>query len=753
MAVRAPRGERHGLRESRRRVADGEMMQELLEAFRVEATELFDALAQRAAALATAEGDARREAAKAALRLAHNLKGASGSVGLDAVTRLAHSLEDALASLCRSDAPPSPELAGALREAVVIAQRLVDAGGDEALLEQAGGVERRLRELTPPTPEAARPSDPTPTGAARSPPPFVSGGPEPDDATSEQPLGRTSEDHATAYVRVPTRRLEALAGHLDELLVLHGQLGMQNQLLQTALRELETAGAAPKLTGLLALATAQRKGHATLSRLVSELTATLQRIRTVPLSTVAPQWRRVVRDCAQSLGKLVELHVFVGDTEVDKQVLDQLRDAVIHLLRNAVDHGIEGREERHLLGKPPTGSISLAAQLAGASVLLEVSDDGRGLDPEELASEAVARRLLTPEQAARMSSAEKLDLIFRDGFSTAESVSTISGRGVGLAAVREDVTRVGGTYSVSSAGYGEGTTIALKVPISVLATRGLMVRVADVSYVLPIDVVERALRTSGSQIRIVDGSPVLPREDGEPLPLVWMVDARTARLPGDEALDVVVLAIGAERVGLVVNEVLDEQEYVTRRLPWNLQRVPGVNGVVVLPDGSVAIALDVQHLLAERTRRDARHDVTAASARPDPKRTAILVVDDSLTNRTLERNMLASLGYAVDVAVDGREAWAKLQQTPYDLLVTDVQMPEMDGLELTRRVRADPQLRQLPVILVTSRGRQSDVELGAAAGADEYLVKGQFDQDKLLQAVERHLFGRPAAARPGGTRA
>jgi two-component system chemotaxis sensor kinase CheA len=548
---------------------------------------------------------------------------------------------------------------------------------------------------------------------------------------------------------VPARRLEALAGHLDELLVLHGQLGMQNQLLQTALRGLETAGPAPRLTGLQALATAQRKSHATLSRLVSELTATLQRIRTVPLSTVAPQWRRVVRDCAQSLGKVVELHVHVGDTEVDKQVLDQLRDAVIHLLRNAVDHGIESREERHLLGKPPTGSISLAAQLAGASVLLEVSDDGRGLDPEELASEAIARRLLTPEQAARMSPAEKLDLIFRDGFSTAESVSTISGRGVGLAAVREDVTRVGGTLSVTSGGYGEGTTIALRVPISVLATRGLMVRVANVSYVLPIDVVERALRTRGSQIRIVDGSPVLPGEGGEPLPLVWMLEARTARLPGDEALDVVVLAIGAERVGLVVNEVLDEQEYVTRRLPWNLQRVPGVNGVVVLPDGSVAIALDVQHLLAER----ARQDVNAAPPRPDPKRTAILVVDDSLTNRTLERNMLASLGYAVDVAVDGREAWAKLQQTSYDLLVTDVQMPEMDGLELTRRVRADPQLRQLPVILVTSRGRQSDIELGAAAGADEYLVKGQFDQDKLLQAVERHLFGRAAPSGAGGTRA
>ncbi len=741
---------RHPKRETQRRVLVGEMMKELLETFRVEATELFDALAERTGALATAEGEARRDAAQAALRLAHNLKGTSGSVGLDAVSRLAHSVEDALSALYLSDSPPTPALAAALREAVVVAQRLVDQSDDAALLAQASDLEHRLRELTPPKPEADLGSVTTPAGAAPSPPPAVSGGPESDGATSDQPSGRATEDQAAVYVRVPTRRLEALAGHLDELLVLHGQLGLQNELLQTALRDLEGTGAAPKLTGLHALATAQRKSHSTLSRLVSELTATLQRIRTVPLTTVAPQWRRVVRDCAQSLGKVVDLHVHVGDTEVDKQVLDQLRDAVVHLLRNAVDHGIESREERHLLGKPPTGSISLAAQMAGASVLLEVSDDGRGLEPEELAATAVARRLLTTEQAGRMTVAEKLDLIFRDGFSTSASVSTISGRGVGLAAVREDVTRLGGTYSVSSPGYGEGTTFALKVPISVLATRGLMVRVADVSYMLPIDVVERALRTNGAALRSLDGSPVLPREGDEPLPLVWLLDQGNARLPGNEAFDVVVLALGAERVGLVVNEVLDEQEYVTRRLPWNLQRVPGVNGVVVLPDGSVAIAVDVQHLFAERTRRDARPSVTATSARRDPKRTTILVVDDSLTNRTLERNMLASLGYAVDVAVDGREAWAKLQQTPYDLLVTDVQMPEMDGLELTRRVRADPRLRQLPVLLVTSRGRQSDIELGAAAGADEYLVKGQFDQDKLLQAVERHLFDRVTAARPGG---
>ncbi|MBN2191345.1 MAG: response regulator [Polyangiaceae bacterium] len=745
--------EHHRGRESQQHVAANEMMQELLEVFRAEATELFDALAERTAAITGTEGEVRREAVKGALRLAHNLKGASGSVGLDAVSHLAHSMEDAFSALCDPKTAPSQEVTCLLREAVVVAQLLCERSDDEPSLEKARGIEQRLRDLTPGKALADGISPVADVVEGPSASPAGSGEPEPGATSSDGPAPRAPSDpsdHAATYVRVPTGRLEALAGHLDELLALHGQLEIQHQLLQKTLSEADGAGCFPSFAALKGLGAAQRKSHSTLSRLVSELTATLQRIRTVPLTTVAPQWRRVVRDCAQSLDKVVELHVHVGDTEVDKQVLDQLRDAVVHLLRNAVDHGIEGHEERHLLGKPPTGSISLAAQMAGANVLLEVSDDGRGLEPDELVATALARQLVTADQAARMTDAEKLDLIFRDGFSTSANVSTISGRGVGLAAVREDVTRLGGSYGVSSPGYGEGTTFSLKVPISVLATRGLMVRVANVAYMLPIDAVERALRTTGSQIRTIDGSPVLPHLGSEPLPLLWLPGTGSARLPGNEALDVVVLAIGTERVGLVVSEVLDEQEYVTRRLPWNLQRVPGVNGVVILPDGSVAIALDVPFILEDKTRRDARPGMAAARAPAEARRTNILVVDDSLTNRTLERNMLVNLGYSVEVAVDGREAWAKLQQRTYDLLVTDVQMPEMDGLELTRRVRADQKLRQLPIILVTSRGRQSDIEQGAAAGADEYLVKGQFDQDKLLQAVERHLFERGLATGTGG---
>ena len=716
-------------------MSNEQMMQELLEVFRVEAVELFDQLATQMARIGDQSGDDLRASARAAMRLSHNLKGSSSAVGLDALARLAHQLESALAPLCHADTQPPPSVADVLLAAVVTAQRLGESGESPELLREAQEIGPRLVEATAglggrveATEAISHPTPTKPTGERA--------------AARRQPSDEFALDQAAAaYVRVPTERLDALAGHLDELLAVQGQLGDQHETLRRTLAELEGLGAvstAPWLEGFVA---AHRKSHSTLSRLVSNVTATLQRIRTVPLASVAPQWRRVVRDCARSLGKDVQLQVRVGEAEIDKHVLDQLRDAMVHLLRNAVDHGIEPADERYLCGKPKSGTISLAAQMAGAHVLIEITDDGRGLEPDQVAQAAIARGLVSPEQVAGMSEEDKLDLVFRDGFSTAASVTAISGRGVGLAAVREDIARLQGSYAIESSGPGEGTTVRIRVPISVIATRGLLVRVNRTVYVLPIEAVERTLRTTGSRIRTIDGSPVLTLGERDTIPLMWMPGSDGARIPSDTTLDVVVLSFGVERVGLLVDEVIDEQECVTRRLPWNLQRVPGVNGVVVRHDGSVAVALDVQYLLNQAGR--GRREPVVQDRAQDPSRpTRILVVDDALTSRTLARNILATAGYEVDAAVNGAQAWDYLQKNEFDLLVTDVQMPEMDGLELTRRVRSSSSLKDLPVILVTSRGCQSDIQLGAAAGADEYLVKGQFDHEKLLQAVERHLFAK-----------
>ncbi len=739
-------------------MSDDGIMADLLEAFRAEVGELFDELAGLIAELPGRHGTELQATSRAAMRLAHNLKGASGSVGLTTLSQVAHVFESALAALGRAPVAPSPEHVSLLRSAVIAMQGLAERSTDESressvlpLIEQLQSFSDAAASSMAANREvrgAAKTTTPSGADAESEDPAFgiSSGAGSPLMATntaSATPESAPSSTEAmSTYLRVSSDRLDALAGHLDELLRLRGQWAKHIDTLSGEAREQEDGRDAKAARALRESLSRARATQSALSRLVADLTIDVQRIRTVALSTVAPQWRRVVREAADALGKNVSLTVDVGDTAVDKQVLEHLRDPIVHLLRNAVDHGIEPWQERHLLGKPKAGALFIVARMAGTGVSVEVRDDGRGVVPEEIAKAAVLRGMLSAERAERLSDEDKLDLLFQDGFSTAREVSTISGRGVGLAAVRSGAAQVGGRCTMVSPGDGLGTSFRVEVPISVLATTGLLVGIGEAVYMLPIANVERALRVNGSEVRELNGLPVLEGGDSEPIALLAFGEGRSIQADPSSQLNVVVLSNDTERVGLIVDEVLEQQECVTRRLPWNIKRIDGVHGVVALDDGSMAIALDVSHLLRRRFQ-DGHGGVEPARRQAASRATSsILVVDDSLTHRTLQRNILSSSGYAVDVAVDGVEAWEKLQHKEYDLLVSDIEMPRMDGLELTRRVRMDAARRGLPIVLVTSRGKPSDIQAGAAAGADEYLVKGQFDNDKLLQAVERHLFGR-----------
>ena len=713
-------------------MSDDGIMSDLIEAFRSEVGELFDELASVVAGLGDRHGSELQAGARSAMRLAHNLKGASGSVGLRTLSRVAHHFEGAISSLAQAGTAPSSEHVTVLSSAVIAMQALAERADDDTEHPALSALVGQLEALSqaPPLPQAAtEPKPPTREAGPAS-------NPEPREVT------QASTEAASAYLRVGSDRLDALAGHLDELLKLRGHWAQHLEHLSEEARQQEERRELKVARSLRELLLRARGTHAALSRLAADLTIDVQRIRTVALSTVAPQWRRVVRESAEALGKKVELTVDVGDTAVDKQVLEHLRDPIVHLLRNAVDHGIEHWQERHLLGKPNAGSLSIVARMAGTGVSIEVRDDGRGVVPEDIVEAAVARGVISAEAAERLSNEDKLELLFQDGFSTAKELSTISGRGVGLAAVRRGAAQVGGRCTIFSHGEGMGTRFRLEVPISVLATTGLLVGIADGVYMLPIANVQRALRIKSSEVRQLNGMPVFQGSHADPIPLMNLANEGSTRIGAGNQLNVVVLAGGSEQVGLIVDEVLEQQECVTRRFPWNIKRVSGVHGIVVLDDGSMAIALDVDQILKRRFQSErlrGRPDRAGKSTSPD---SVILVVDDSLTHRTLQRNILASSGYAVEVAVDGVEAWEKLQHKQYDLLVSDIEMPRMDGLELTRRVRMDPARKDLPIVLVSSRGKDTDVQAGAAAGADEYLVKGQFDHDKLLQAVERHLFGR-----------
>jgi two-component system chemotaxis sensor kinase CheA len=345
--------------------------------------------------------------------------------------------------------------------------------------------------------------------------------------------------------------------------------------------------------------------------------------------------------------------------------------------------------------------------------------------------------LVADRQLATMGEEQVLHLLLAPGFSTAQTVGRLSGRGVGLDVVRKKVEDLGGTVAISTHSRGAGAAFHLTVPVSLLSTRGLLVDGGGSICALPIDYVARTLRLRRDRIEQVDGSLAVAQEDSEPLRIRFLssILGRTQATRA-EKLSAVVVSRGGAELGIVVDRVLGEQEFVTKRLPWNLRSVAGVNGAVVLGDGRLAVVLDVPHIFASGAGAAEETDPACAAVESTAKET-VLVVDDSLTSRTLERNILTRSGYEVIVAVDGEEAWNLLQKHPVDLVVTDIQMPKIDGFELTRRIRSDAGLKNLPVILVTGLGSPRDLAEGAEVGADEYIVKGQFDQRKLLEAVAR----------------
>ncbi|XXX72010.1 response regulator [Sorangium sp. So ce134] len=723
---------------------------ELFAMFRDEATEALEDLAQIVDRLA-AEGaaDAARDLA-AALRVLHNIKGAAHVSGAEGVERVAHAMEDALIVHRRGGGPVSPWLAQRLRDGMGIISRFLggEAPLDAARAFVAGGAAPARAEPAPlasaPPPEPAPSSEPAPSpesAAAGSAAQRQAGG-----ALGQ--AGGALGQAGAATVRIEASRIDNLMHFAGEFMAAQGRSLARHAEIEQChldLMQLERAATgdlrrAVRDVGrsLDRLLESSRQDAHRFGFLIRDWSAAIKRARMLPLSGAVPLWRRTVAETAHALGREARLVADVGDIEVDRHILDSLRDPMLHLLRNAVDHGIEPPDARARLGKPRVGTICVHARAPGMMVEVDVSDDGRGLDPSRIARRAVERRLATPEQLARMSAAEVCDLVFLAGFSTAESVSQVSGRGVGLDVVRQRASALGGHARVAEPALG-GSTFRLEVPATVVSTRGLLVHTARTAFVLPTAYVARTFRVAASEVQALDGMAAVQDAGGEPLRLRWLSSLMEEARPTDpERLLVVVVSDGVSRVGLVVERVDSEVESVTKALPWNIPPIPGVAGAMILGTGLVAVVLDVPRLLSAAQGRapDRAETVRAAEAL---KKRRVLVVDDSLTSRTLERNILVAAGYVVDTANDGEMAWQALQSGSYDLVVSDVQMPRLDGVALTRRIRAHPRHKSLPVILVTSLDRPADVAQGSAAGADEYIVKGRFDQQKLLDAVARLL--------------
>jgi len=647
-----------------------------------------------------------QELLSSVFREAHTLKGAAAVVGLADVLRVAHAMEEVLEGLRRGD-PATPAAVDALLGAVDGMREMVPAvlAGED----RTGHADRLVAALHDPTPALEPPPDPEP---APGPPPGPASAPAPGPA---QPAPRR-ERRETVRLRVE---------RLDELVRLVGEASA------AALR------VGRVVTDQLGVEPAGVPELHDLSRILESLQERTLQARMVPFGTIAEPLRRTARDLARSLGKAVELELRGQETELDRGVLEQVADPMLHLVRNAIDHGIELPEARLAAGKPRYGTVRVHAAQLGSEVVVTVADDGQGIDLARVRQQAGE----AGDALDGVGDDEAIYAIFRSGLSTAATVSEVSGRGVGLDVVRASLASVRGRVEVHSE-PGTGSEFRLSVPITLAVLPCLLVEAAGRRFGVPMHSVVSAEAAGWSEDHVEGQVVIRVRDTILPVSDLAATLGVTAGQGGAPASDspAVVVASMTRRHAFRVDALLGQRNVVVKDLGRLLPRLALLAGASLEPDGSILLVLDVSGLV-DRARsggagRPAPSPTPAVPAPAGPA--SVLVVDDTAVVRELERSILEEAGY---------RALAALADTPADLVVTDVEMPNCDGLELTRAIRGQPALTGLPVVVATSRFSDADRRLAMDAGADAYLVKGDLDRRTLLEVVGR-LLGR--AVQPAG---
>ena len=484
---------------------------------------------------------------------------------------------------------------------------------------------------------------------------------------------------------------------------------------------------------------------ARLETTVNTLEERVHAARLLPLSTVFALFPRMVRDLAKQQGKEVELVIEGGEISVDKRILEEMKDPLMHLLRNAIDHGIEPQSERERQGKPRGSTLRLLAMREGSSVLLEVRDDGRGMDLEAIRQIALKRGLHDEVTLAAMTPAQLQQLIFLPGFSTSTFVTELSGRGVGLDVVRVNVERLKGDIRIESVLH-QGTAMQVRLPLSLSTTRLLLAGVSGRLYGLPIEFVHTSRRVRKEDIFTLEGRPAFEM-DGQAVIAPRLADLlglsaenQTAEAP-DQAV-CIVIQVGEERLGLRVDELLDEEEVVAKPLGAPLMRVRNVTSLTILGSGEICAVLNPADLMRSAHKMGAEMRSAELRMRSEPAKSAvlqstILLAEDSALVRAMEKRILEDAGYEVVATVDGMDALNALGNRPFAAVVSDINMPNMDGLTLAARIRQEPRYRDLPIILVSSLDSDEDKRRGLEAGANAYIPKPTFDQRVLLETLKR----------------
>lgn len=759
----------------------------LIASFRAEQTEHVEKINQGLLALEkNPDGATQQALLNQIFRSAHSLKGSARAVGMTTSESMGHVMEDILLQAKAGKRPLTPALFDLLYQALDSLEEILksaEAGKTTppakilsllAQLEEAAENPDRpptssdTPEIIASTPLEERANQPA-TAAAEPPHDTQAALPEP---TAPPPTEASGDE----TIRVSVSKLDLLMEQFSELLATKirieerltelkalqnfaGQwhkewqtLNRHQQRRQSGHEQRQNMEALLKFTNQSQQNIRDLNSRSTLlyrhlandtmrlSLIIDELQDEIKNIRMLPLDTITVAFERMVRDLARQQNKQVRLTVSGGKTELDKRVLEQIKDPLTHILRNAVDHGIDTPQEREAIGKAVDGEISLEASQQGQNVIISIRDDGKGLNLEAVRAAAVQKGILSQADADKLNHQESIGLIFNAGLSTSEIITDISGRGVGMDVVYQNIMDLQGTLTVDTV-PNQGTTFTITLPLTLASSRGLLLQVGQQVYALPFSCIERILEVNRSEIGQIEGRQVVTYQE-RVVSLAWLEDLLDLPVnqPYTETLKVVIIAVGEKRLGLIVDAFVGEQEIVMKSLGKQLRRVKTVAGATILGSGQVVLVLNPTDLVQLATRyRPNTSRLTEVQPEEKSKRQTIMVVDDSITTRTLEKTILESAGYQVILATNGEEAISLLMthQRP-DLIVSDVNMPNLDGFEFTRRVKQNSRYADIPIILVTSLDSQTDKARGIQVGADAYIVKSHFDQGGLLDTIE-HL--------------
>jgi len=694
---------------------------QFIDDFKIETRENLQKFSQGLLKLEKAPGD--RELLNTLFRAAHTLKGISAMMDFKRIVDITHIIEDGLQKVIKGKVVMGQKHYDVLLKALDAMDVLLE---DKVTWEDKGiaypYVDDLCREIEcvfegttdvktvpPPKSKAAGALKPMPRG------------------------GRLSlEDRR---IRVDTEKLDTVMNLSGEMLI--SKIRLNEAVDKLELKAEAMTGADDELRQMVSELSSVRK---IMNSSVSSMQAEVISLRMVPVSYLFSNFPRAMRDLAHEMGKDIEFEVRGGDTRLDKTIVDELKDPLMHILRNAVDHGIEDAETRTRLNKPKTAKVILEASQQGVQVVIRIADDGGGINIARVKEKALSKGLITKEFAETMTDNQAIQLLFLPGFSTKDVVTDVSGRGVGLDVVKETITKLKGMVDVNMK-YEKGTEFLLKLPLTLAITQSLIVASGSEMFAIPLENIVETIRINPKDINTVEGKEAIAVRD-QILPLVRLSSIfhfPAKRIFEMKYFTVVVVQSVEKKMGFLVDRLFGRQEIVRKAIGNPLKKTRYVAGATILGNGRVILILDAPSIVESSEEFASQTPLAAVAAENSgvktERRKKILLAEDSVITAALEKNILESAGYTVVHARDGKEALGMASQEKFNIVISDVLMPKMDGIELTSTLKKDSVYKNVPVIIVTTRENETDRRRGLEAGADKYMLKSEFTSDALLSAV------------------